>query len=482
MKDISGNIKKVMIVFFACFIGLCLYITYFEIVKAPVLAASSYNKRLWAVRNKILRGTIYDRNMRVLTKSKKINIESQKIEYVDGALFAHVLGYADIKYGITGLQYKYDKELTSTNLKDKITSTFNKIIKKSGSNSADDTKIGNGIKTTLDYNTQKTASDMLGDRKGAAVAINPKTGEVIALVSKPSFNPNNLEEEWSNINSNKDKPLINRATAGLYPPGSTFKTITAVSALSNISNIQYRTFKDRGKLVFNSKESLSNFNGEVLGNLTFKNAYVHSSNVAFGTIGMELGNDKLKETAEKFYFNKDIPANGITIENSRFPSLKKYETGNIAQSAIGQGAVLATPMEMALVASAVANDGIMMKPTLVKEVVNSKGETVREIKPEELGRVTTPEIAETMQKFMKSVVAEGTGSGAQISGIEVCGKTGTAEHAGAGKGTQPHSWFIAFAPYNDPKVAVAVIVEDGGQGGSAAASVAREIIRTALKK
>lgn len=479
MKDISGNIKRVMIVFFICFIGLCLYITYFEIVKAPVLAASSYNKRLWAVRNKILRGTIYDRNMRPLTKSTKINIESQKIEYLDGDLFAHVLGYADTKYGITGLQYKYDKELTSTSLKDKITSTFNKIIKKDKS---DDKKIGNGLITTLDYNTQKKAYDVLGGGKGAAVAINPKTGEIIAMVSKPSFNPNNLDSEWANINSNKDRPLLNRATAGLYPPGSTFKTVTAVSALSNISDIQYETFKDNGRLVFNSKESMSNFNGEVLGNLSFKDAYVHSSNVAFGMIGMKLGNDKLKKTAEDFYFNKNIPANGITIENSRFPSLKNYEKGNIAQSAIGQASVLATPMEMALVASTIANGGIMMKPSVVKEVVDSKGEMVREIKPEEIGSIISPEIANTMQKFMRSVVVQGTGTAAQINGIEVCGKTGTAEHAGGGNSNEAHSWFIGFAPYNDPKVAVAVIIENGGQGGIAAASAAREIIRTALTK
>lgn len=479
MKDISENVKKVMIVFFICFIGLCLYITYFEVKKAPALATSQYNKRLWAVRNKILRGTIYDKNMRALTKSTKINAESQKIEYLDGDLFAHVLGYADTKYGITGLQYKYDKELTSTSLKDKITKAFNKIVKK---DNVDDKKIGNGLVTTLDYNTQKKAYDMLGMSKGAAVAINPKTGEIIAMVSKPSFNPNNLDSEWASINSNKDRPLLNRATAGLYPPGSTFKTITAVSALSNISGIQYRTFKDNGRLVFNSKESMSNFNGEVLGNLSFKNAYVYSSNVAFGMIGMELGNDKLKETAEDFYFNKNIPANGITIENSRFPSLKSYEKGNIAQSAIGQGSVLATPMEMALVASTIANDGVMMKPSAVKEVIDSKGEKIREIEPEEIGSIITPEIAGTMQKFMRAVVVQGTGTAAQINGIEVCGKTGTAEHTGGSGSNQSHSWFIGFAPYDDPKVAVAVVIENGGQGGGAAASAAREIIRTALMK
>lgn len=476
MNDISKNIKRVLIVFLMCFIGLCAYIGYFEIFKAPQLAASPYNKRLWAIRNEVLRGTIYDRNMRPLTKSTRINMESQKIEYADGALFAHVLGYADIKYGITGLQFKFDKELMSTSIKDKILSMFSL-----NKNKDENEKIGNGLLTTLDYDIQKRAFDMLGNNRGAVVAINPKTGEILALVSKPSFDPNKLDEEWSNINSNKDKPLINRATAGLYPPGSTFKTITAISALENIPNIQSRIFEDKGKISFNNKESLSNFNGEVFGNINFKDSYVHSSNVVFGTIGMELGNTKLNKTAEKFFFNNNIPTDEIIIENSRFPSLKKYEVGNIAQSAIGQSSVLVTPMEMAIVASTIANNGILMKPHIVKDIVNSKKESIRAINSEQIGQIISTNTAQIMKDYMREVVTKGTGMGASINGIEVCGKTGTAEHSDEGSGAPAHSWFIAFAPYKDPKIAVAVIVEDGGQGGGAAANIAREVVKAAVK-
>lgn len=476
MNDISKNIKRVLIVFLMCFIGLCAYIGYFEMFKAPQLAASPYNKRLWAIRNEVLRGTIYDKNMKPLTKSTRINMESQKIEYIDGPLFAHVLGYADVKYGITGLQFKFDKELMSTSIKDKIASMFSL-----NKNKDTDEKVGNGLLTTLDYDTQKKAFDMLGNNRGAVVAINPKTGEILALVSKPSFDPNKLDEEWSNINNNKDKPLVNRATAGLYPPGSTFKTITAISALENIPNIQLKSFEDKGKISFNDKESLSNFNGEVFGNINFKDAYVHSSNVVFGTIGMELGNNNLNKTAEKFFFNNNIPNDGIIIENSRFPSLKKYEVGNIAQSAIGQSSVLATPMEMAIVASTIANNGVLMKPHIVKDIVNSKKESIRTINSEQIGQIISTNTAQIMKDYMREVVTKGTGMGASINGIEVCGKTGTAEHSDEGKGAPAHSWFIAFAPYKDPQIAVAVIVEDGGQGGGAAANIAREVIRTALK-
>jgi cell division protein FtsI/penicillin-binding protein 2 len=353
------------------------------------------------------------------------------------------------------------------------------FIKSKGKNGE---KCGNNLKTTLDYNLQKKAYELLGDNRGAVVALNPKTGEILAMVSKPSFDPNYLNENWKNINENKERPLLNRATSGLYPPGSTFKTITAVSALENVSGIMDKRINDTGVLEFNSKESLKNYNGEALGDIGFEEAFIHSSNVYFGNLGIEIGNPKLKETAEKFYFNKNIPADGVTIENSRFPTLKSYEKGNIAQSAIGQGTVLTTPMEMALVASTIANDGIMMKPCLVKEVQSSKGEVLQTIKPEPIQQVTTNGNAKIIKDFMRKVVEEGTGTAAAVENINVCGKTGTADHSDEGSGALPHSWFIGFAPYEDPQIALAVIIEDGGQGGIAAANVASGIFRTALIK
>jgi peptidoglycan glycosyltransferase len=475
MNDISNSIKKVLIIFLICFIGLISYITYFEIIVGPKIVNSPYNKRMWVKRNEVLRGTIYDRNGKPLTKSERINAETQKREYTGGELFAHVLGYVDIKYGITGLERKYDEELMSTDIKDNVK---NLLLNKGKT----EEKIGNSLKTTLDFETQKKAYDMLGDNKGAVVALNPKTGEILSMVSKPSFNPNNLQEIWADINKDKNFPLINRASAGLYPPGSTFKAITAISALENIPGIKNRTFEDNGSLYISKDYSLHNFSGEVLGSLSFKDAFTHSSNVVFGSLGLELGNDKLKQTAEKFYFNKEIPADGIPVEASKFPTLKNYEKGSIAQSAIGQSSDLASPLQMAVVTSTIANSGIMMKPYLVKDVVTSKGQLVKNIQPESLGQITSADTANTMKDFMKSVVQEGTGVNAAIEGIEVGGKTGTADHQYEGKDAPPHSWFIGFAPYNDPQVAVAVIVEDGGQGGKAAARIASEVMRTALRK
>ena len=481
MNDISSNIKKVMFIFLLCFIAVISYITYFEIFVGPKIVRKPQNRRLWVERNKVLRGTITDRNGNPLTKSTKIDQESQKREYTGGAVFAHALGYCDPRYGLTGLESKYDQDLMADDLKIDI-NFFAKDKEKK------EEKVGHSLRTTLDSNLQKLAFDLLGDNRGAVVAINPKTGEVLAMVSKPSFDPNDLKGLMTQIN-NADKnaeilkhsPLINRVTQGLYPPGSTFKTVTAVSAIENMNNIMTRRINDTGKLPFNSKESLSNYEGEVLGNIGFKEAYTLSSNVYFGGLGLELGNDKLKSTAEKFFFNKDTPADGITIENSMFPTLKKNEKGNLAQSAIGQGSVLASPMQMALVTCTIANDGVMMKPHLVKDIINSKGKVIKEIAPESNGNIISAQTAKTMQDLMRSVVANGTGTAANLQGLNVCGKTGTADNRDSkGNAMPPHSWFISFAPKDDPKVAVVVIVENGGTGGGKAASIAAKIIQSAV--
>ncbi|AZV55378.1 penicillin-binding transpeptidase domain-containing protein [Clostridium sp. AWRP] len=475
MNNIVNNIKKVMMVFLICFIALISYMTYFEMVVGPKIENSPYNRRLWIKRNEVLRGTIYDRNGNALTKSDPINSETQKREYTGGAMFAHVLGYVDQKYGITGLEKKYDEQLMSSNIQDSIKS----LIQNKGKSQK---KVGNSLKTTLDLETQKMAYDLLDGNKGAVVALNPKTGEVIALVSRPSFDPNDLANTWQQLNQDKTKPLLNRATAGLYPPGSTFKTVTAVSALENISGIQNRYFQDNGELPLGGGYSLHNFEGEVLGSINFKQAYTHSSNVYFGSLGIELGNDRLKQTAEKFFFNKEIPTDGIPVEPSKFPVLKSYEKGSIAQSAIGQSSDLASPLQMAVVTSTIANGGVFMKPHLVSDVLTSKGEEVKNIQAEQVGQIISSNTANTMKDLMKSVVESGTGTNASVEGVEVAGKTGTADNQTEGPGSPPHSWFIGFAPYDDPQIAVAVIVENGGQGGKLAASIASQVIRTALRK
>ena len=491
MKNISNSIKQVMVVFLFCFVALISYIAYFQVFSAPAIAEQQGNQRLWARRNEVLRGTIYDRNKNALTTSARVDEKKKKRTYVNGDLYVHALGYVDPRYGLTGLEANYDSELTTYN---KITNnilnltkdfSMDKLKELFENRKEDENKIGNGVITTLDPALQRVAYDALGSNKGAVVALNPKTGEVLAMVSKPTYNPNDLENSMKAANEGTadNSPLINRATSGLYPPGSTFKTVTLTSALDNMPGVTNRTFQDEGKIVFNSKQSLSNANGAVYGTLDLKDALKVSSNVVFGTLAMELGNEKLKATAESYGFNNTIEAEGFNITKSQFPTLKAAEVGSIAQTGIGQSSILATPMQMALVSSTIANNGKMMEPTLVSQVVDKDGNVVKTIDSQVYKQVLSTTNAAIIKSYMKYLVdSKVNSSWTYFQGTNAAGKTGTADYVlPNGQNATPHSWFIGFAPADNPKIAVAVIVENGGYGSIAAAQVAGQVIRTGVK-
>ncbi|MEQ8155132.1 MAG: penicillin-binding protein 2 [Clostridiaceae bacterium] len=487
MKDTQDTIKRVMVVFSFLLLALITYIAYFQAFKAPAIAEMSENKRLWAERNKVLRGTIYDRNNVALTEGKRTGTLTQDRKYVYGSLYAQVLGYSSEKYGLTGLENSYDKRLRSY---DKISYSINEILDSlnildifKNRTSEGESMVGNSLVTSLDTNLQKAAYDALGTNKGAVVVINPKTGEVIASVSKPSYDPNNLDEVMKVANSGEGAgfPLINRVSAGMYPPGSTFKVITLNSALENIPGVTSRTFQDNGKIVFPDGTALWNLDHNVYGALSLKSALAVSSNVVFGTLALELGNDKLKATAENFGFNKTLPSDGIVFNKSSFPTLKSNEKGSIAQTGIGQSLILASPLQMALVASAVANNGVMMEPKLVNKVVDKNGKVVEEIAPKQIAQPITSDNDAIIKEYMKNLVdGRINRDWGVFKGLNAGGKTGTAETSDPN--ANPHSWFIGFAPAENPQYAIAVIVENGGAGGGIAAQIAGSVLRTAMGK
>lgn len=489
MNDISNSVKHIMTVFLLCFVGLIGYMAYFQVFKAPQIANDSGNVRLWAKRNEVLRGTIYDRDGNALTSSSKIDAISQKREYLYGDLYAHALGYVNPSYGLTGLEKAFDEELTKSNaLVTDIRSLFSdfnidKFIE--ARKNSEREKIGNSIITTLDTDLQKIARDALGNNKGSVVALNPKTGEILAMVSTPTYNPNDLKTVMEAANSGADKngTLINRALEGKYPPGSTFKAVTLASALEYLPDSINRTYKDNGKITFEDGSKLPNFNGNVYGQISLRKAFQVSSNVVFGELALELGNEKLKTTAEAFGFNKRVPGVGIEIAKSQFPTLQSYEKGMIAQSGIGQSSILATPMQMALVAATIANNGAMMEPRLVNKVVDFEGNVVKTIESKTLSQVIPAEDALVIRDYMKTVVDSNLGRWPLFRGTNAGGKTGTAEYNYPdGTPAPPHAWFIGAAPINDPEIAIAVIVENGGSGSGDSAVVASKVINAALKK
>lgn len=484
MNDLVKSVRNVMVIFLFCFIALISYIAYFQVFKGPDIAADSGNKRLWAKRNEILRGTIYDRDGNPLTESVRIDKFNQNREYVYGDLYVHALGYIDERFGVTGLEEEYDKELSSYNgFSNGLRNFFNDFDLKQSFETRDEEKVGNGLVTTLDYNLQKIAYDAMGDAQGAVVAINPKTGEILAMVSKPTYDPGNLEEAIENAATGSDASfkLLNRTIDGLYPPGSVFKTVTLAAALENDPSIAGRIFSDNGKITFQDGRELNNYMNQAHGNIDLQMAYRVSSNVVFGTLAMEMGNGKLKEVSERFGFNSRISGPGVTISASQFPSLEEHEEGNIAQSGIGQASVLSSPMEMAIVAATVANDGVLMQPKLVNKIVDKDGNTIKEIPNKPLkSDVISKEVADTVKSYMGYLVGNNLHRWPAFEGTNAGGKTGTADYMENGVEGVPHGWFISAAPLDDPQIAIAVIVEKGENGAGSAADIASQVIRAAV--
>jgi peptidoglycan glycosyltransferase len=462
----SKRIIKVLIIFTALFISLVIYLSYFEVFQAAEMQKNAYNKRQWVNEENILRGMIVDRNGKPLASSEKTE-NGQIRHYPFGSLYSHIIGYSLKEYGKAGLEASYNQELLNIDPHNPIKEFKEKI---SGTS-----KDGNNLVLTIDHSLQAYAEQKLRGKKGAIVLLNPQTGEVYAMVSKPDFNPSKLKENWMEITENLDSPLLNRGIMGLYTPGSVFKVITATAALEE--DVAFKKFRCEGSMTINGYV-LRDYKGTAHGEIDLEKALVKSCNLAFSQMGLQLGRTKLNNVSERYMFNKTIPFD-LTTKNSVFPENKISTRPDLAVSAIGQGKILVTPLNMAMVAAAIANDGLIMRPFLVKEVLTPQGRTVKGSNTQVLSKATSETVAHQLQDMMVKVVKEGTGRNARIRNVEVAGKTGTAEN----ETKKTHAWFIGFAPVENPKVAIAVVLESAGKtGGESAAPIARDIMIKALGK
>lgn len=467
------NIIKILAIFTTAFFLLIIYLSYFQLKYGEDIIASPYNRRNRDKENEVLRGGIYDRKGALIAASARLQDNTQRRVYKKGyeQPFAPVIGYYSSRYGASGLEQSFEKDLLDAGMYNPFKQIRDIIT------SAD--RKGNNLILTIDANLQKTAYDALGSNKGAIVAMDPKTGEVLCMISKPVFNPDTINEDWDKLSKDNEAGyFLNRALQpGLYPPGSTFKIIVASEALENIKDAGTKKYECSGDLKI-MNYTLSDFGKERHGSINLHEALVYSCNVTFGQVGMELGIDRLKAGAEDFYFNKRLDFE-LPVAVSQFPDLDKDRKDSLAQSSIGQHQVTATPMQMLLAVSAIANGGTIMKPYLVKSITDSYGNTVESRKSQILSQPVKKETADTVGAMMVDVVKRGTGKNARISGVSVAGKTGTAE---VGQNVLPHSWFVAFAPAEDPVIAISVIVENGETGGGKAASVAKKVIEAYLNK
>ena len=456
----NKKIIHLLILISALFLVLLSYLLYFNMFMSEKVASNPYNMRQWEEEKLVQRGSIYDRNGLLLAESVKNSDGSSTRNYPEGKLYSHVIGYYSKVYGKTLLEQSYDGLL---NGKGDISLNISGIRK------------GYNLNLTIDNRLQKKAYEAMKGRAGCVIAMNPSNGEILAMVSLPDFDPNSesLENNWGNIVETKSAPLLNRATSGLYPPGSTFKIVTSAAAFSN--RLTDKTFEDTGSFVLGTLK-VNNYNNEVFGKISFEEAFMHSSNQIFCSLGAELGGEKLSGEAEKFLIGKEIDFDTETAKSQT--GYKSFTDKDSALFAIGQGKLLVTPLNMLLVCSAVANKGKIVSPHTVASVTKESGMLIQSGSKKVVSEAITAECAEYIKNLMVKTVEEGTGKGAKINGVHVAGKTGTAEN----EKEESHSWFVGFAPADNPQISVAVILEnDGGSGGKTAAPVAKTVMESALE-
>ena len=429
------------------------------------LANDATNPRALASFEDPLRGRILDREGNEFA----VSLPNGKRRYTDASV-AHAVGYLDARFGSQGTELVFNEAL-SGNAAATFNAAVNSEFRRSGERGLD-------VRLTLDPAVQRAAANALGARKGAVIALDPRNGEVLAMVSVPTYDPGALATAGDALANDPGSPLLNRATQGLYPPGSTFKTVTASSLLENnvIAPNTTVTCKDR-VVIDGFPVSCSNV-AQGPGTYPFKNAFAFSVNAIFAEQGAKLGWDRLLETAGKFGFGSALPFTLPTAKTQLRGSDSEATKTLLASTAFGQGEILATPLQMAEIAAIIGNDGVLVSPHL--GLVSMDGDrVVRKLEAPSSKRVLSSEVARTMRDLMVAVIDNGQASGVAIPGVKIGGKTGTAELSDDGTS---HAWFIAFAPADKPVIAVAVVVERGGRGGEVASPIAGQVIRAALAR
>ena len=439
------------------------YIGYYSYSNRQVLMNNSYNTRQQILLDQNLRGEIVSRNGEVLAYSEVDANGKDARVYPYGKEFAHVVGYSSNgKAGIEALANYYLIN-TSIDLSEKV------ALDTQGSKYPGDTCI-----TTLDVNLQEVAYNALSARKGAVVVSNPKTGEILAMVSKPDFDPNTIKNDWESLLADKstDAKLLNRATQGMYPPGSTFKIITTLAYLKEHPQ-DYTDYKFSCNGRFSTDgESISCFHGETHGSVDLTKSFAESCNSSFANIGVHLDRKVFSETINQLLFNQELPLE-VLYAKSRATIDGDTSVGDVMQLSIGQGATSVSPMHMNMITCAIANGGVLMKPYMVDSIKSVDGKTVKDYEPSAYKRLMTALQADTLKGMMKEVVESGTASKLKGLSYTAAGKTGSAEFTNTT--TDSHAWFTGFAPADDPEICVTIIVENAGSGGSFAVPIAKRI-------
>ncbi len=468
LKIQSNIIMGSLYVFIGLFIVLCSYICIYSVKNHKELIDNAYNPRQEVLIRQTERGPIYSRDMEIIAETVVKNGEEKRF-YPFYNIFSHVVGYSS--NGKAGIEAAANYYLINSN---------QPVTEKLSADINGNKYIGDGVITTLDTDLQKAAYTAIGARNGAVVVTNPKTGEILAMVSKPDFDPNEIQDIWDDLIEDKDSSvLLNRASQGLYPPGSTFKIVTLLEYIrENPETYNDYAFRCTGELKI-GEDKIICYNHQAHGNVNLIKSLAKSCNSSFGNIGLKLDKKKFASTLDTLLFNKDLP---VTFNYSK-SSIKVSEGMSDLETvytAFGQGETLMSPLHLNMITAAIANKGVLMKPYLVSSVVNNKLNTVESFKPSQYKRLLSEEEANIVTDMMKAVVTDGTAKRLNTTDYTVAGKTGSAEYSDYTSMT--HSWFTGFAPAEDPEICVTIILENAGTSGLNAVPMARKIFDEYFRK
>lgn len=466
MYDKKVRNKQTNIISFI-FVGLFLllggYLIYFNLLIGPNVINNSYNKRIDNLSTKVVRGKILANDGSELASTTTDQQGNETRVYQYGNVFSHVVGLST--HGKSGIEKMSNFYLLSSN-----TNVLEQIV-----NDVSNVKsIGDNVITTLDISLQEAAYKAIGDNKGAVIVMEPSTGKILAMVSKPDYDPNDADamwNEWISYNSS-DSVLLNRATQGLYPPGSTFKILTALEFIRENSSYNNFNYQCTGSTTTVGVSTIHCFNDTVHGNEDLNHAFAYSCNSAFATIGQKLNLQNYRSLCETFLFNNNLPV-GFEYSKSSFKLDSTSSVSEVMETSIGQGRTQITPLHNLLIAATIANKGVMMQPYLVDRIVTAENQIVQQNNPSESKKLMTEQEAELLTEYMRSVVTTGTGNSLKTASYEAVGKTGSAQYDTS---ENYHSWFVGFAPQDNPQIAISVILEGGYTNVSSAQVIARKVM------
>lgn len=477
-------LRRVALVVMAMVVLLMGNATYIQVIEAQQLHDDSKNKRTTYEEYAKPRGQIIAGGQS-LANSEPTNDTNLKYlrTFPHGPAFAPVTGYYSHVYGSNGIEQAENSILNGTDDSMKF-GQLSDIITGKGQQ-------GGNVELTLNPAMQQTAYDQLTKRgfSGSVVALEPSTGKILTMANAPSFDPNALAshhtrdamQQWQNLQGAPQNPMLNRAVSQIYPPGSSFKLITDAAALQNGFNPKSKVTDAPQIKLPGSSATLPNYGNETCQGNTLTDALAHSCNTAFAEVAGKVGADKLRQTASAFGFGQDL---GVPMPLAKSTTGPMPDPGSLYQSGIGQRDVRVTPMQNAMVASAIANDGKLMKPQMVQRTETANKSTVDEFQPQELNQSVPPDVAHEIRDMMLQSEKFTTSEG-KIQGVPIASKTGTAQHGDAED--HPHGWYVAFAPAEHPQIAVAVIIENGGDqgadatGGKLASPIGRAVIRAGMQ-